>query len=58
MRGCELYGCDNGQKEEVRTWKDGKLDGPWTSRHEHGQKELEMTFKDGEVVETAEEANK
>ena len=35
---------ENGQKELVETYKDGKEDGKWTYWYENGQKEWETTF--------------
>tara|TARA_Y100001934_G_scaffold136993_1_gene165319 strand:- start:15 stop:524 length:510 start_codon:yes stop_codon:yes gene_type:complete len=37
----------NGQKWQERTYKDGKLDGPWNSWRENGQKAFEANWKDG-----------
>ena len=38
---------ENGQKELVETYKDGKEDGKWTWWYENGQKNIERTYKDG-----------
>ena len=40
---------ENGQKEKEGTYKDGKLDGKWTTWYENGQKEYEGTYKNGEL---------
>ena len=38
------------KKVEEGTYKDGKLDGLYTSWYENGQKQIEVTFKDGELI--------
>ena len=41
----------NGQKKVKRTYKDGELDGLYTSWYENGQKYKEGTYKDGKIFE-------
>jgi antitoxin component YwqK of YwqJK toxin-antitoxin module len=49
---------ENRQKEEQRTYKDGKEDGLHTEWYENGQKMVEITFKDGIIFEAIGRWNK
>jgi hypothetical protein len=40
---------DSGQVQGLARFKDGKLDGLWTTWHENGQKRAQRTFKDGKL---------
>ena len=47
----EIKWHENGQKMKERTYKNGKLDGLWTSWYENGQKYSEATYKDGKQID-------
>jgi len=43
---------ENGQKKSEETYKNGKLDGLWTSWYENGKKKYEGTYKDGKELDS------
>ena len=45
-----IQSSENGQKDEERTYKDGKEDGKWAEWYSNGQKEYERTYKDGKFI--------
>jgi antitoxin component YwqK of YwqJK toxin-antitoxin module len=47
--GLWVYWYENGQKKAEGTFKDGKLEGPYTSWYENGQKKAEANYKDGKL---------
>ena len=47
--GKYLCNYDNGQKEQERRYKDGRLIGKWTVWYESGQKKSEANYKNGKL---------
>ena len=42
---------NNGNKSKLVTFKDGKIDGIWTTWKYDGEKELERFYKDGLMLQ-------
>ena len=47
---CEKSYHDNGQLGEKRSYKDGKLHGPYESYYDNGQLGSKVTYRNGKLV--------